>query len=339
MPVFNTRAYLAQCLESLAAQSLAEIEVICVDNGSTDGSYEFLLDYAKEHPNFFVLRHAEGRQGAARNAGLERSRGQFIGFVDSDDFVAPEMFKEMYSAARASQAEVVECNFDFNLDEETISGKGLPDDLLANDGPITIEQRPKLLRNLIPWNKIYSRELVEKNGLRFPEGIFHEDQYFVVAAFILAQRIATLPACLYTYRRGRVGSVNEHHGLDNFHVFQVMELISEFLKARKIDEPLIRLVNEVKALKYIQVCKTTRRNYKRTYYEKMRKELKNAGFPTQPKILTLPEMREVQFIDSHGYADYSVFLMSRYIYRSLRSVISRIRPDSFKKMKLFEKSN
>jgi glycosyltransferase involved in cell wall biosynthesis len=326
VPVFNTRPFLQQCLDSLFTQSLREMEIICVDNGSTDGSYEFLQEYSNRHLSVIVIRHTGGRQGGARNAGISQARGDYIGFVDSDDFVLPDMFRKMYIIADNKDAEVVECNYEL-FSGKASKGQALPGDFLTDFKPISILEKPRLLRNLTPWNKIYSRDLIERYALRFPESLYHEDQFFVIAALILARHIATVPDSFYRYRRGRRGSVNRYRGADSLHIFKVMKLVSDFLESQGVDGEYKDLVNEAKALKYPQLYRTTQRKFKRAYFELMHKEFLDIELPSRPRILSLAERREFQFAQKYGHSQFDLFLELRALYRFFRRASCGMRWD------------
>ena len=107
--VFNVEKYLRQCLDSLIGQTLADIEIICVNDGSTDGSPAILEEYARIDRRVVVVNKANGGLPSARNAGLNVARGRYVGFVDGDDYAAPEMFQKLYEAAEANAADIVVC--------------------------------------------------------------------------------------------------------------------------------------------------------------------------------------------------------------------------------------
>jgi glycosyltransferase involved in cell wall biosynthesis len=321
VPVYNTKVYLPPCLDSLIEQSLREIEIICVDNGSSDGSYELLQDYAKNYSNIMVFRHPVGRQGDARNFGIENANGSYIGFVDSDDFVAPTLFEKLYKAAKSIQADVAVCNYSPYIDNEIQSYQGLPQSLLTTQDPFLIQQRPKFLRNLTPWNKLVRREFLETHQIQFPTDVFHEDQFFVVVVFVLARCIVSVPEALYFYQKERPGSVNMHRGPDSLHVFQVVQKTSKFLESKIIDKGSSLLINEVKTLKYLQLYQITGNKHKREYFEKMRFEFQNLLISDQPQILSSPETREFRFVQRSGYIAYNLFLFMRSLYRWFRSMI------------------
>lgn len=318
IPVFNTKPYLQQCLDSLIDQTLEEIEIICVDNGSTDGSYEFLQEYTTRHTNITVLRHAKGRQGDARNAGMEVARGEFIGFVDSDDFVAPVMFQKMVKAAQTNHADVAVCNFKLYYEDKDSTPQVLPDYLLASGDPFSILERPKLLRNLTIWNKLFSRKFLEQHSIRFPEGAFHEDQFFVIAAFLLARRVVSVPEALYFYRRERPGSVNEYGGVDHFHIFRVMEMVDTFIAEHQLQDSYNGLIDELKVSRILLVANLIRGKYRHTYFRKMRDEFLETEVPKQPQILTATEYHEFQIVRRFGYPIYNLYLTLRAQYGKLR---------------------
>jgi len=322
VPVFNTRPYLVECLDSLAAQTLSDIEIICVDNGSTDGSYELLLEYASREPRMVVLRHEQGRQGGARNAGLRRAHGAWIGFVDSDDFVQPVMFERLYEAATRSNADVAVCNLSLCSHDGRPLGSAIPSADLPAGPPCTVRERPRLLRNLTICNRLFSREFIEDGGIVFPEGHYHEDQFFVIAALSLARRIVCLPEALYNYRRQRPGSVNETRGQDSTHVFKVMQAVSEFVERKRLAAPVRALIEEVKALRFMQLYLHAGREWKDRYFAEMRTQFGRLIVSEQPQILSSSEYREFRFALGHRRWSYDVYLRLRGIYSALRGVMS-----------------
>jgi len=321
VPVFNTKKYLQECLDSLVAQTLQEIEVICVDNGSTDGSYEFLVDYAKVHENIFVMKHTEGRQGGARNAGLEVAKGSYIGFVDSDDFVSPDMFRTMYETAEANAAQVAVCNIQYFHMDSGYGRSALPRSVLDAPGAASIQQKPKLLSNLTICNKIFSRRLIDRYEIRFPQGYYHEDQFFVIVALTKAERISTIPASLYFYRKGRQGSVSEYRGPDSLHIFSVMEMIEHYIAHSQGDSQLKEIISEVKVQRLLQAYRLTDPAHRRSFFAEMKKQFQAAGLGDSCQLLSRPEWREYQIVRRSGYLIYNMYLTTRARYGKLREYV------------------
>ena len=174
MPVYNTRPYLAECLDSVLASDLApeELEVVAVDDGSTDGSGELLDAYAERHRNFSVIHQANsGWPGGPRNVGRAASRGEYVFFADSDDRLAPDALRAMSEFAVAHGSDVV-------------VPKVVPLDGPARPNPVWRRTRvdaelPLVIRTLGPW-KLFRRAFLDEQDLWFPEGRMRlEDGIFV----------------------------------------------------------------------------------------------------------------------------------------------------------------
>lgn len=318
VPVFNTEPYLRQCLDSLIAQTLPDIEVICVDNGSTDGSYEFLKTYAEKYASIVVLRHPEGRRGGAVNAGLEIAKGRYIGFVDSDDFVSPEMFSTLFAAAELSTADVAICNTQTYIQDLGYGIMSLSEAVLSHKKPLTIKQCPRLLRNSTSCNRLFRHEFIKKHHLRFPEGLNGQDQPFIIKALTLADRIVTVPDVLYFYRKNRPGSVSEYRGKDCMHVFELWRQISDFVEQAIEDETLRHWINEARIVKYLYLYNSADRKMRRQYFSRMKSEFRTLELEAQPAFLTPTEYREYQIVMRHGFTVYNAFLHLRTIYGKLR---------------------
>lgn len=319
IPVLNTKPYLIKCLDSLLGQTIQNIEIICVDNGSTDGSLELLRRYEKNNQNIIVIEHPPiGRLGGARNAGIEIANGEFIGFVDSDDFVSESMFNELYSAACETTSELAICNVTIFFQKDNRSITAHPKQWLQRDSGFNILDRPKLLRNLTCWNKLYSSKLISRLNLRFPEGSFHEDQFFVTKAMISARKIVALPESHYFYRKQREGAISLYQDDTSLHIFTVMRTLSSSLKDLLVLNEYSDLLSELKCSRYLQLFHLTGRRFKYQFFTKMSGELRQMSFSKVPKLLTPSEMREISVINNTNFAFYRYFLAIRKIYGSLR---------------------
>ena len=111
VPIYNVEKYLEECLESIISQTLQDIEVICINDGSTDGSLKIIKKYAKNDPRFVIINKKNSGYGDSMNRGLAKATGEYIGIVESDDWVEKDMFESLYSLAKENEAEVVKSNF------------------------------------------------------------------------------------------------------------------------------------------------------------------------------------------------------------------------------------
>ncbi len=213
VPVYNTAPYLRQCLDSIANQTLREIEIICVDDGSTDGSLEILREYEGRDDRFVVLRQQNKFAGVARNRGMEQARSDFLVFWDSDDFFEPQALEVMYKQIVRHEADICVCgaNQYFQATGELKpSSRYLAEGRLPRDAVFNRHTHNDCILSfatVMPWNKMFRRTFVRENHLKFQSRRNSNDTYFCACALLLADRIVTVPDRMITYRVGRAGSL------------------------------------------------------------------------------------------------------------------------------------
>ncbi|GHT34522.1 hypothetical protein FACS189427_01990 [Planctomycetales bacterium] len=199
IPVYNAEKYLRQCLDSACNQTLRDIQIICVNDGSTDGSLKILQEYAAKDDRILVINQPNGGISAARNAGLHRIKGQWTLFLDSDDTLETNACGKL--AAKISQTDA---NVIFFFDHRCRR--------LANwnnfEDKITPRERLPVILSAVVWNKCWNSEFLKNNDLLFEDG-WGEDDLFTWKGCVLANKIAVLPAELYWYRT--VAGSNTHN--------------------------------------------------------------------------------------------------------------------------------
>lgn len=199
---YNTESYLPRCLDSIRAQTLDDWECVCVDNGSTDGSGKVMDEYAKKDSRFVVAHKEYGEQGAGRNAALDAARGEYVGFVDSDDWIETETYDLALAAAKRTGADIVQWS---GVDE------------MAN-GPVQPKMPPEGFFDPVSGyeeyfsyhvtNKLFSRAFIKNSGERFYEGVIQgDDAAFSAATYPLAEKCFFLARALYHYDVTRESSV------------------------------------------------------------------------------------------------------------------------------------
>ena len=214
MPVYNTAPYLQAALDAVLSQTLRDIEIICVDDGSTDGSLDILKTNAKRDGRIKVFAQENQFAGTARNAGMEQAIGDYIIFWDSDDLFHERALEKMYEAIVRDEADVCVCGGCWYIEEKDWL---LPCQGYLNMNRVPEEKRP-FNRDDIPdtimnfsgtsaWNKLYRRGFLEERGLIFPPYRTYEDVCFSVLSVVLADRITVVDEALFYYRRGRMGSL------------------------------------------------------------------------------------------------------------------------------------
>ena len=207
VPIYNVEEYLDQCLKSLAMQTLEDIEIICINDGSTDNSSRILQKYAKKHKNFIVINKENSGYGDSMNRGLEKATGEYIGIVESDDFIESDAFEKLYKLARETRADIVKANYYYHSKNgdvlhRVVKNQKLNTPLsLADDDSIFLEE-PGI------WSAIYRRDFLNKNKIRFrtTPGASYQDTGFHFKSFCAAKRIVYTDKAYLHYRTDNASS-------------------------------------------------------------------------------------------------------------------------------------
>lgn len=214
VPVYNMAAdnKLKYCLDSLIEQSIADYEIIAVDDASTDASLEILRTYESNYPwKFKVIQSCENlKQGGARNKGIEAARGKWIGFVDSDDWVAPDMYKKLMKKAEKTGADVVGCDYCMVNSHTMEVGRLMPNNTMDQTGVLDQERYKKLVIN--PGSmviKIYLKSVIDTYQLRFPENTFYEDNCAAPIWMLHFTHFEKVEEPLYYYYQHDLSTVHE----------------------------------------------------------------------------------------------------------------------------------
>lgn len=198
IPVYNARDYIAKCLDSLICQSYKNIEIICVDDCSTDQSLNIINDYAKKDSRLKIFSTGQNSGPAtARNMGLDNSQGDFIMFCDNDDTYSQNMCELMLNAAKEYDAELVTCKS--NIENSSLD-KELANYINSNpEGNIKLNDCIKHSINVLLWNKIYRKSIIDKYAIRFPDGVSAEDDAFIMQYVSVISKYCGLKLYLYNH--------------------------------------------------------------------------------------------------------------------------------------------
>ena len=210
VPIYNVERYLRQCLDSATAQTLADIEVICINDGSTDNSPAIIAEYVERDPRFRVVTKENSGYGDSMNRGLNAARGEYVGILESDDFMAPDALEKLVAAARSCDAQIAKANFDlyWSAPEErrelhemfTPDMCGRP--VCPRESAFAFHLKPSI------WSAVYRRDFLNENGIRFlpTPGAAFQDTSFTFKAFALADRAVWLHDSVLSYRQDNEGS-------------------------------------------------------------------------------------------------------------------------------------
>lgn len=213
VPVYNMAAdgKLEYCLESLVHQTLEEYEIIAVDDASTDNSLEILRKYEAKYPERFRAVHSEEnkRQGGAKNIGLSLAQGDWIGFIDSDDWITPDMYERLLKKAEETGADMVGCDYHLTAEHSMKIGRVVPNGSPKQCGVLTEEKyRSLILDSGSLVVKVYRREIFMEHEIRFPEHIFYEDNAVGAAVMLQAKHYEYIPEPMYYYYQHSASTVH-----------------------------------------------------------------------------------------------------------------------------------
>lgn len=248
VPVYNTALQTAKCLDSLVNQTYKNIEIIVINDGSTDNSKDVINEYAKKYSNIIAINQENQGVSAARNAGLKKADGKYLAFVDGDDYVLENMYELLYDKIKEDDLDVVVCNY-LEVYADNTSRKAK-----VNCQGSSLADNPKMIHQMDfgPCNKLYKRKLWD--NVVFPLNTKYEDLEAVLKVFLKAKKIGYLDEYLYCYYQNVMGQtfVIDDRVYDIFkilkHIFDVLpnneDLYYNFeiLCIRKVFEYVYRLI-------------------------------------------------------------------------------------------------
>lgn len=247
VPVYNGENYISRCIDSLLKQTLTEIEIIIINDGSTDKTDEIINSYLSDERIKYFKRTNYGI-GNTRNFGIKQACGEYIGFVDSDDFVEYNMFEKLYDKITHDKLDLVVCDFyrDF---EETKSS--IVEHINGFDNGITnLNESPNLVNlvNLSPWNKLYRKDIIDENEENFPEKLKYEDAPFVMRMMSRAKKIGKVDSPLYHYmiHKNSETTVVDKRVFDIFLIFDLIrsEHYDKFYLQEQLDYLIVQRLSD-----------------------------------------------------------------------------------------------
>jgi glycosyltransferase involved in cell wall biosynthesis len=226
IPVYNTQDYLRECLDSVVAQTFADFEVICVNDGSTDGSLDILREYADRDKRFAVLTQKNKGAGAARNYGMSKASGNYIIFLDSDDWFENALLEKLHDRIEETRADFTVCEaYRYHVGQKAYTENYEPKnpEILQKKKTVSRHDFPEGFFDLIssvPFTKLYRHSFLAEQGILFQETLRVNDELFFITTMALAKKIGFVLEPLLTYRTGvpssSVGTLFDTHPYDFF---------------------------------------------------------------------------------------------------------------------------
>lgn len=234
--VYNLEKYLPRCLDALVNQTLQDIEILCVDDGSTDSAPQIIEDYKRKYPDLIKVYHKEnGGEFTTRNYGLERAQGEYVTFVDTDDWVEPDWAETLYNTAKQSDADLAVCAFE-RIDLAT--NKVVARDMTGFGNSVkemNYNDDFMMFINPAPWNKIYKREKIK--NFRFLPFRGFNDTLFLISSYTKIEKVAFTPKILYHYYLrydSQIHNINKQD-VDNLKKY-LLEVKDLYIKSNKYEE-------------------------------------------------------------------------------------------------------
>ncbi|GBR77010.1 glycosyl transferase group 2, partial [Candidatus Termititenax persephonae] len=282
VPVYNAAKYLRECLDSVAGQTLRDLEIICIDDGSTDGSLAIIEEYARQDKRIKALTKANAGYGQTLNVGLGQARGEYVGIVEPDDFIAPTMYETLWRKAAATDADFVKSDFygfAGDGDARQIYYQQLAHRLKFYQGSLnpqeTLFPQSEAICN---WTGIYKKSFLDKYKIRHNEtpGASYQDVGFWFQVFCRAQNICLLPQAFYFYRLDNPNSsVNSRTKI--FCIQEEFAFIRRFLADdRRLEEKFLGAFHYLKFGHYLFHLHRVAAEYRADFILRMQKEYAQA---------------------------------------------------------------
>lgn len=302
IPVYNTEDYLKECIESLVNQTLREIEILIVNDGSTDSSLEIMKEFKNKYPNIIkIFDKVNGGQASARNYALPFAQGEYLGFVDSDDWVDSTMYEEMYEKAEKEDADIVICDMVDHFPDRTVC---YPSSRFENKFKVTPSA----------CNKLFKRSLVKEDV--FPVGLWYEDFEFTTMQLMKTDCISVIHKGLYHCHCREVSTMYNNNSEKNQDILVVLEHLVEYVEKNGwyekyknvleylyIDHVLITSINRVQ--------KQTNEK-KKIVINNLRKEVlkKYNSFYKDDAFREMPKKRQIiALLNVYGLCSMSMMLL------------------------------
>lgn len=229
VPIYNVETYLAECLTSLNEQTFSSYEVLLIDDGSTDNSKQIAQQFVDLSPQKFKLfSKTNGGLSDARNYGIAKALGEYITFIDSDDYVANDLLALTYTAAKKHNAQIVS----FAMAEVSEQGqwiRHIPANSAGLLGDYQVSESQGLTSQSLPnaCNKLFKAELFSKNNIQFPKGLWYEDLGTIPKLYFFAKRVCFIDNELYSYRN-REGAITKTFSLKVMDIYKVLMQLANF---------------------------------------------------------------------------------------------------------------
>lgn len=271
VPVYNVEKYLEKCICSLLSQTYSNLEIILVDDGSPDACPQICDSYASKDARIKVIHKKNGGLSDARNAGIEAASGDYIAFVDSDDYIAPQMIQTLLQYAIDKEADISVCNYYkvFENGEKLYQPKTVQEKVMTNLEAMEDIFTASNLCEVITWNKLYAAHLFKDTEIRFPVGKIHEDNFTTYKLFYAAEKVVYVDIPLYYYVQRNDSIMGKAFDERRLQIMEAVEQTKAFVD--EYDLPLSNQAENYEMLMYFNLLNDMILNHVR--YEAVQKKI------------------------------------------------------------------
>lgn len=230
VPVYKVEKYLKKCIESIINQTYKNLEIILVDDGSTDNCPQICDEYAKKDNRIKVIHKINGGLSDARNTGIQQAKGNYIGFIDSDDWISTDFFMELYILLKKSNADIAVCNVKRTCNENDIKNNKKKVKEIIYDKNEYLKRYLKIghqTTEYYAWNKLYKRELISEE--QYPKGLTSEDVFGTYKAILKSKKIAKVEKEMYFYRYNDQSITGKFSNKD-FDLIKIWDMVVKYSK-------------------------------------------------------------------------------------------------------------
>ena len=280
VPVYNVEGYLRKCLDSILNQTFANIEIICVNDGSTDGSRKILEEYKNKDSRIKIVDKENGGLSSARNAGMKTAKGEFYSFIDSDDWIDITMLEKLYNNITEFNSDISICAVhQFDETKQMIDDSnpyytlGYFNSSFDNRAFSYKDTKPFIMDVCVmAWNKLYRRSLIDECSAEFPDGLIFEDGPFFFSIFFKTNRVSIVREFLYYYRINRKNSIIQKAGKKFLNVIDVVEIMYTKIKDLPDFDDIKYTFFRKKVEDFIYRFEHLNSKYKAAFAKKLKKE-------------------------------------------------------------------
>ena len=239
IPIYNVEKYLEVCIDSIINQTYKNLEIILVNDGSTDNSYNICKKFEEIDNRIVLVNKENGGLSDARNAGIEKAKGNYICFIDSDDYIDNEFIEMLYKAIKENDVDISQCGYKrFENSGKVVETHAYNESKSIKSRDFMIDSYFGHVDNIVVWNKMYKTSIIK--NMKFPVGKIHEDEFFTYKVLDRCENVFVIKECLYNYRKNFDGIMLSKYNIKRLDVLDALAERIIFYQEKK-DKQLYNL--------------------------------------------------------------------------------------------------